>query len=130
MRRVLNSKVRHGAFSTLHPGTLAAGFAAVMLASSMAPAMAQVVTAPVNLTMVRTGWNADSFAVVTSQAVVNPAHCPIPDGYVSTKPAPGYASYYDAAKLAWQTSRRVQVSIDATLCVAGRPKIIGINVLP
>ena len=130
MRRVLNSKVRHGALSALRPGTLAAGFAAVMLASSMAPAMAQVVTATVNLTMVRTGWNADSFGIVTSQPIVNPAHCPIPDGYVSTKPAPGYATYYDAAKLAWQTSKRVQVSIDVALCVAGRPKVIGIAVLP
>ena len=78
----------------------------------------------------RTGWNSDSFAIVTSQPVVNPAACPIPDGYVSARPAPGYATYYDAAKLAWQTSRRVQVSIDVTLCVGGRPKIIGINVLP
>jgi hypothetical protein len=90
---------------------------------------AQTMTGPVNVNQIRTGWNADSFAVVTVQAITNPAKCPIADGYISTKPAKGYGTFFDAAKLAFQLNARVQVAIDNSACVSGRPKIIGINVL-
>jgi hypothetical protein len=96
---------------------------------SAAPAVAQTITGPVNVTMIRTGWNADSFAVVTQQPHVNPARCPVPDGYIALKPQPGYATYYDAALLAFQMNARVQMSVDNAGCISGRPKIIGINLL-
>jgi hypothetical protein len=104
-------------------------FGAFILTLIAAPAGAQTMTPAANVTQIRTGWNTDSFAVVTSQQTVNPFGCPIVDGYVSVKPAPGYATYYDAAKLAFQTNTHVVVAVDNTACAAGRPKIIGINVL-
>jgi hypothetical protein len=93
------------------------------------PGMAQTVTGPLNVTVIRTGWNADSFAIVTLQPVANPARCPIPDGYVALKPQPGYSTYYEAALIALQSNLRVQMSVDNTACISGRPRMIGVNVL-
>jgi hypothetical protein len=104
--------------------------AALSLILAASPAMAEITTGSVTLTMIRTGWNADSFAIVTLEPVVNPRGCFPADGYVATKPAPGYNTFYDAAKLAWSTTKRVQVAIDTLNCSPdGRPKINGINVL-
>lgn len=103
------------------------GALALILAAG--PAMAQTVTGPLNVTSVRTGWNADSFAIVTLQATANPAGCPIPDGYVALKPQPGYDTYYRAALLAFQMNTRVQMSVDNAACIAGRPRMIGVNLL-
>jgi hypothetical protein len=92
-----------------------------------APAGAQTMGGTGKVTLLRTGWNSDSFAIATSAQFTNPAHCSTPDGYVSAKPAPGYSTYYDAAKVAFETNANVVVSVDNTMCVSGRPKIIGIN---
>src|SRR5690349_9104547 len=100
---------------------------ALALVLVTAPAGAQTMTGFGKVTLLRTGWNADSFAVVTAAPLANPAHCPTPDGYISLKPAAGYGTYYDAAKLAFQTNANAQVTVDNTACVAGRPKIFGIN---
>src|SRR3954451_23473753 len=104
-------------------------FATLALLLGAAPAGAQTMAPVATITQMRTGWNLDSFAVVTNQQIVNPFGCPTVDGYISTKPAPGFATFYDAAKLAFQTNARVVVTVDNTACSAGRPKIIGINVL-
>ena len=93
-----------------------------------APAGAQTMGEPGKVTLLRTGWNSDSFAIATTAPFLNPANCPVTDGYISTKPAPGYNTYYDAAKLAFLTNiSNVVVVVDNTMCVSGRPKIIGIN---
>jgi hypothetical protein len=102
---------------------------ALTLILATAPAMAQTMTGPVNVTMIRTGWNADAFAVVTLQPIANPSGCPIADGYVAQKPQPGYATYYDASLLAFDKNARVQVTVADAGCIAGRPKLIGINLL-
>jgi hypothetical protein len=52
--------------------------------------------------MIRTGWNADSFAIVTNEAIKNPAICPPPDGYITDSAQPGYKTYYAAALLAFE----------------------------
>jgi hypothetical protein len=77
---------------------------------------------------VRTGWNIDSFAVVTAEPIINPAGCPSPDGYLSEKSLPGYQTYYAAALTALVARRRVVITVQDTECVIGRPKLIGINV--
>jgi hypothetical protein len=102
---------------------------ALTLILAASPAMAQTMTGPVNVTMIRTGWDADAFAVVTLQPIVNPGHCPIADGYVAQKPQKGYATYYDAALLAFDKNARVHVTVANAGCVAGRPKLIGLNLL-
>jgi hypothetical protein len=76
---------------------------------------------------IRTGWGGDYFAVVSPDAIQNPAHCPSPDGYVSESSHPGYNTYYAAALTAFSINSKVTVVIDNTQCSLSRPKIIGIN---
>jgi hypothetical protein len=92
-------------------------------------ALAQTTTQIGRVTMVRTGWDADSFAVVTTSPLVNPGGCPTPDGYIAFQPQKGYTTYYAAALLAFELNVRVQVTVANTGCIAGRPKLIGINLL-
>jgi len=81
-----------------------------------------------SITLIRTGWNSDSFAIVTQEPIKNPANCPTPDGYISEKSLPGYNTYYAAALTAYATrAQPVQITIHDTECFAGRPKLIGIN---
>ena len=79
------------------------------------------------VTMVRTGWNSDSFAVVTAEPIANPAACPTPDGYLSLKPAPGYTTYYAAALTAYLAAKPAVFTVHDSECEGGRPKLIGIN---
>lgn len=90
------------------------------------PAAAQTMPTA-SITMIRTGWNTDSFAVVTAEPIQNPARCPTPDGYLSEKSAPGYSTYYAAALTAYAAKRRVVVTVHNSECALGRPKLIGIN---
>jgi hypothetical protein len=81
----------------------------------------------VSVKMVRTGWNADAFAIVPAEPVQNPAKCPTADGYLSEKASPGYSTYYAATLSAYTANRPVMVVIDNASCAAGRPRIIGVN---
>ncbi len=81
-----------------------------------------------SITLVRTGWNSDSFAIVTQEPIKNPANCSIPDGYISESSLPGYNTYYAAALTAYVARPPVVgITIHNTECFAGRPKLIGIN---
>ena len=81
-----------------------------------------------SITTVRTGWNAESFAIVTAEPIANPARCASPDGCISDKSAPGYQTYYSAALTAVSSRLRVVVVVHDTECgLAGRPKLIGLN---
>jgi hypothetical protein len=91
-----------------------------------APAAAQTMQ-PGSVTMVRTGWNADSFAVVTAEPIVNPAGCGTPDGYISEKSLPGYETYYAAALTAIAARSHVVITVHDSECFGDRPKLIGIN---
>jgi hypothetical protein len=90
------------------------------------PAFSQTMTNGL-ITGIRTGWNADSFAIETAEPIVNPAHCSTPDGYISEKSKPGYNTYYSAALNAFTWSPRVVVTVHNSACYAGRPVLIGIN---
>lgn len=100
---------------------------AFALLTLAAPAIAQTMRSA-TITMSRTGWNFDSFAVVTAEPISNPANCPTPDGYISEKSQPGYSTYYAAALTAYIARRRVVIVAHNSECgFAGRPKLIGIN---
>ena len=79
------------------------------------------------ISMIRTGWNDDAFAIVTVEAMANPNHCSRADGYISTKAFPGYDTYLAAALTAYSVRRRVVLTVHNTECVGGWPKLIGIN---
>jgi hypothetical protein len=100
-----------------------------VFAMSAAGAASAQTSRAASVVIVRTGWNADSFAVVTAEPVANPAGCPIADGYISEKSLPGYQTLYSAALTAIASRLRVEVTVHNTECFNGRPKLIGINLL-
>lgn len=88
-----------------------------------------VVSDPPRISQIRTGWQADSFAVVPTGEVFNPNNCPTPDGYISDVSQPGYSTYLNAALTAFAWGSAVEVDFAlSTECIAGRPKLIGINI--
>jgi hypothetical protein len=84
----------------------------------------------------RTGWNADSFAIVVSEDMMgrgqwfNPSYCSHADGFVAEKSAPGYETYYEAALMAYANHQEVQIAVSPFDCALDRPRLIGINVRP
>ena len=117
-------------------------FAALILVGFALPGVSQTTTAPSLITMVRTGWNAESFAIVTQGPVLNPLHCPIADGYVTDSSQLGYNTYYAAALAAYVSNSPVLVVVfdppispnpangtgtNALPCDQGRPRLIGID---
>lgn len=83
---------------------------------------------PLTISRIRTGWASDTFAIETSQAIINPAGCAAPDGYISDSSHPGYKTYYAAALMAFASGKPVTVVISDAECYSGRPKIMGIYV--
>jgi hypothetical protein len=106
--------------------TTRALIAALALFGLAAPALAQTMKT-CTITGIRTGWNAESFAIVSQEPIVNPAHCPTPDGYISDQSLPGYNTYYPAALNAFVWSPTVVVTVHNSACFAGRPVLIGVN---
>jgi hypothetical protein len=90
------------------------------------PASAQT-TVVGSIKMIRTGWDAEQFAVVTTEPIKNPAGCPAPDGYLADGSAPGYRTYYAAALAAYSLRQPIMIIIHDHQCDATRPKLIGIN---
>jgi len=81
------------------------------------------------ISMIRTGWNDDSYAVVTVEAMPNPAGCSRADGYITHKSLPGYGTYYAAALTAYAAHRRVMLIAHNGECFGAWPKLIGINLV-
>jgi hypothetical protein len=105
------------------------GVGFILLALSCAPAFSEPRQVLTTIKEIRTGWNTEQFAVVTREPqMVNPANCPTPDGYISDSSQPGYQTYYAAAITAFVERAQVVVVIAEQGCIAGRPKLIGINV--
>ena len=90
------------------------------------PAFSQTMTVG-TVDMIRTGWDSDTFGIVTKEPIKNPAGCPTADGYVTDKTLPGYNTYYAAALTAFLDHAQIVVVIANQGCVAGRPKLIGVN---
>jgi hypothetical protein len=90
------------------------------------PALSQTMSAG-TITMIRTGWNDDVFAIVTAEPIQNPAHCSTPDGYLSMRTLPGYSTYYAAALTAYTLKNPVVITTHNSECADNRPKLIGIN---
>jgi hypothetical protein len=85
-------------------------------------------TGPVTIKRIRTGWAADTFAIETDEAILNPAGCSMPDGYISDSSHPGYKTYYAVVLMAFSSGKPVSVIISNTECYSGRSKIMGVYV--
>jgi hypothetical protein len=106
--------------SCLLCGVLGLGFAFA--------AQAQTEVGPVQIKMIRTGWNGDAVAVVTDLPVVNPAKCSTPDGYMTEIAAAGYKTHYAAILTAFAMGKKIRIVVAPNECVATRPKIWGVYV--
>lgn len=103
--------------------TIIATTAALWLAAS-ASAQTHAVG---QITLIRTGWNADSFAVVLNVPQANPAGCGTADGYITDSNQPGYRTYLAAVLTAYAMKQPIHVVVHDSECLGGRPKLIGIN---
>jgi hypothetical protein len=100
-----------------------------MLLAMVATANAQT-TVVGTVTLIRTGWNSDSFGIMVNAPQANPANCTVRDqGYVTDSSLPGYHTYYAAALTAYLSKKPIHVVVHNTECQGGRtyPKLIGIN---
>jgi hypothetical protein len=104
-------------------------FCLSLLVVSYPPAFAdQKVTGPI--TRIFTGHEKDQFGIHVAPQI-NPSgnpDCNQP-GYATDSDQPGYHTFYAAALLAFAERATVEVLVDDEGCVAGRPKLIGINIL-
>jgi hypothetical protein len=100
---------------------------ALALLGLSSSAFSQTLTTEGAITQVRTGLDADSFAVVIDAPIVNPANCTNPDGYISFINFRGYRTHYDAVLAAFAADVPIIVAVHNTVCYANRPRIIGIN---
>jgi hypothetical protein len=104
-------------------------FFSIALIAIATPAAAQS-TVNSTITMIRTGWNDEQFAIVTTAPIQNPARCPSADGYITHRSNPGYQTYLSAALAAFTSHAQVGIIVHNTECgAAGRPKLIGINLI-
>jgi hypothetical protein len=97
------------------------GFAAASSAQTTTPDLNTIVK-------LGTGWGADIVGVSVNRPIINPAGCGTPDGYMSESPHLGYKAHYAALLMAFATGRQVQITVSNTVCVHGRPAIIGVSV--
>lgn len=100
--------------------------ACVLGVASLQPVFAQTSTASTTIKQIDTGWASDTFGVMTTAPVINPAGCPATDMYESSQPAAGYSTYYAAALTAFSTSSQVVIIVSNTTCTANRPTIWGL----
>lgn len=101
----------------------------IMLLGISFPAFSQTAVTG-TIKMIRTGWDIESFSIVTVQDIQNPAGCPTPDGYMTTGEKPGYNTYYAAALTAFmeRVSVKLTISNKPNDCIVGRPRLIGVNI--
>ncbi len=96
-----------------------------------AEASAQVATVIPNVTIskIRTGWAADQFGLETAGTpIINPAGCPVPDGYMTDSTQSGYKTFLMMATMAMATEKKVTIVVSNSECNVSRPKIWGIYV--
>jgi hypothetical protein len=103
-----------------------------VLVVSYPPAFADQKVGPTQITEIFTGHEKDQFGIHTVAPQINPSgsqDCNQGPGYATDSNQPGYRTFYAAALLAFAMRRNVEVVVDDEGCVAGRPRLIGINIL-
>lgn len=101
----------------------------VFLSIFISNAQAQTFVGSVPIAAIRTGWASDTFAIDTAGAYVNPANCPVADGYYSKTGDSGYKTFYAAVLMAFAMGKNVNVIISNTECSESRPRIIGLTIV-
>jgi ABC-type proline/glycine betaine transport system substrate-binding protein len=104
-------------------------FACIMAACSLQPVFAQTAVTAGTIKQIDTGWSSDTFGLMTTAPIINPAGCSAADMYESSQPAAGYSTYYAAALTAFSTGAQVSVVVSNTTCTQNRPTIIGLYIV-
>jgi len=101
-----------------------------LLIVSYTPAFAADQKVTTQITMIFTGHEKDLFGIHTVAPQINPSNNPECNqpGYATDSSQPGYHTFYAAALLAFAERADVEVVVDDEGCVAGRPKLIGLNI--
>lgn len=103
----------------------------LLLVALPMPLRAQTTTNDANtIVRVGTGWDCDCFLVTVNRPVINPAGCPTPDGYMAEAASSGYKTHYAAALTAFSIGRPIYITASNSSCVHGRPRVIGVVILP
>lgn len=81
-----------------------------------------------------TGWDAEQFGIFTVEPRVDPGDCDPQlqtHGYMTDVDQPGYHTFLAAALAAFAQRSTVQVIVSTKKhdCVAGHPKLIGLNII-
>jgi hypothetical protein len=84
----------------------------------------------VTIKKIRTGWDAEQFAIETKEPIVNPAGCSAPDAYVAHATRAGYKEHYAIALSAMYAGRPIHVVVSDNDCISSRPRIMGIHAAP
>jgi hypothetical protein len=106
-------------------------FCLSLLVVSYPPAFAADQKVTGEITRIFTGHEKDLFGVHIGAPQINPSgnpDCNQP-GYATDSDQPGYRTFYAAVLLAFTMRATVEVVVDDEGCVAGRPKLIGVNIL-
>jgi hypothetical protein len=127
--RTLPSRLTHSLSACKYFRYALGSLSMVLIAILAAPTLAAPPNIATQITMIRTGWDAEQFGIVTVAPIQNPAGCPTPDGYVTDSKQAGYQTYYAAALLAFAERATVIVVVAEQGCIASRPKLIGINIV-
>ena len=99
-------------------------FAAIIASPTSHAAATQTSWGKIILHM--TGWGVDDVRVQLTGAVINPANCSIPDGYMTDETDSGNHAHQSALLAAYASGKDVSVVIDGCNSV-GRPKIVGVG---
>ena len=82
------------------------------------------------ITMIFTGFDAEQFGIHTLPPPIATPQCePNVPGFATNIDHPGFHTIYAAALLAFAERATVNVIISTKGCVAGRPRLMGINIL-
>ncbi len=75
------------------------------------------------------GWiNSNVSVQLANLPNINPASCPIADGYVTDPADPGNQLFNSMLLSAFMASKRVRLTLDG--CAVLRPRIIAVEILP
>jgi hypothetical protein len=86
------------------------------------------------ITEIFTGWDAEQFGIFTVELRVDPGECDLglkTHGYMTDSDQPGYRTFLAVALAAFAQRSTVQVIVSTKKhdCVAGHPKLIGLNII-
>lgn len=80
------------------------------------------------ITFLAGGWTSPNVRITMDFAFYNPASCSNTDGYMTDTLDSGINLFNSMLLSAFMARRKISIVVDG--CTQGRPRIIGVNILP